>query len=377
MKNLLSFLILFIGLYSFSQEETPKHSSTIDINYFYGTIANHNSDILHLITGHPEGLIVSWNKKTFGEKSWQERYNYPDLGYSFSYQNLKNQYLGENYSLYAHYNFYFLKRNLMLRVGQGLAYTTNPYDSDTNHRNVAFGTRIMSSTYLMLNYKKERLFKTPFGFQAGVSLMHYSNGNVKAPNTSINSITANIGIVYSLGMEDVEYVHTEKNKSLYKEGLGYNIVFRAGINQSDVIGSDQFPFYIPAFYIDKRLGQLSALQLGAEVFFSQFLKEDIKYNSIAFPGRDIDPNTDYKRVGVFVGHELFINKLSLETQLGYYVYYPYEFEKRIYLRAGLKRHFGKRYFAAVSIKAHGAAAEAVEFGIGMRLGGKSKTRIDE
>ena len=36
----------------------------------------------------------------------------------------------------------------------------------------------------------------------------------------------------------------------------------------------------------------------------------------AYPELNIDPNTDYKRVGVFVGHELFINRISLEAQAG-------------------------------------------------------------
>ena len=72
-------------------------------------------------------------------------------------------------------------------------------------------------------------------------------------------------------------------------------------------------------------------------------------------------------MGLFVGHELFINKLSLVTQAGYYIYYPVDFESRTYLRAGLKRYFGKKWFGAITVKAHGAAAEAVEFGVGIRL----------
>ncbi len=132
-------------------------------------------------------LLLSWNKKTFGENEWEQRYGYPDYGVSFAYQNLKNDVLGNNYSLYAHYNFYFFKRNLMFRIGQGLAFTTNPYDKFKNHKNIAFGSKFMSSTYAMLNYKKERIFDK-FGLQAGLSLIHYSNANVKAPNTSINSI---------------------------------------------------------------------------------------------------------------------------------------------------------------------------------------------
>ena len=51
----------------------------------------------------------------------------------------------------------------MLRIGQGLALTTNPYDKNTNFKNNAFGTRLMSSTYFMANYIKERVF-SQFGF---------------------------------------------------------------------------------------------------------------------------------------------------------------------------------------------------------------------
>ncbi|MGB0895950.1 MAG: acyloxyacyl hydrolase [Flavobacteriaceae bacterium] len=367
-KKIILFIYLFIGVVGFSQDEDKLNSSTIDANYLYGVIANHNSDILHLITGHPEGVLLSWNKKTFGAQAWQERFNYPDVGVSFLYQNLKNEYLGENYSLYAHYNFYFLKRNLMFRIGQGIAYASNPYDSDTNHRNVAFGTRLLSSTYMMLNYKKERLFKSRFDLQTGLTLTHYSNANIKAPNTSVNTISVNAGLTYNLDKNDeVTYIQREKDSTAINKKIRYNIAFRGGINQGDVIGTKQYPFYIASFYADKRLGQVSALQLGADAFFSMFLKEEIRYNTIAYPENNIDPDTDYKRIGVFLGHELFINKLSFITQLGYYVYYPYEFETRVYERIGLKRYFGDKVFGAVTLKAHGAAAEALEFGIGVRL----------
>ncbi|NCP52092.1 MAG: acyloxyacyl hydrolase [Flavobacteriales bacterium] len=134
---------------SFSQEK--QNTSFVDVNYFKGNIALQNNDILHLITGHPEGVILSWNKKTYGYQDWEQRFNYPDYGLSFSYQNLKNDVLGNNYAIYGHYNFYFLKRNIMFRIGQGLALTTNPYDKETNYRNNAFGSKIMSSTFMMQN----------------------------------------------------------------------------------------------------------------------------------------------------------------------------------------------------------------------------------
>ncbi|GGZ73096.1 acyloxyacyl hydrolase [Algibacter mikhailovii] len=359
----LFFLLCTIG---YAQEQ--KYSSYFDLNYFTGNIANHNNDILHLIQGHPEGVVLGWNKKTFGYEAWEQRYNYPDIGVSFTYQDLKNDVLGNNYGIYGHCNFYFFKRHLMFRIGQGLAYTSNPYDKYDNSRNNAFGTSIMSSTYVMLNYKKERIFDR-FGLQGGLSLIHYSNANVKAPNSSINSLTINVGLTYSLDEFEPEYKRDIRDggKEKFTEPIKYNLAFRTGINESDVVGSGQFPFYVFSGYADKRLSHKSAIHLGADVFFSNFLKELIHYKSVSFPEENVSGNEDYKRAGVFIGHELFISRTSLITQLGYYVYYPYDFEGRTYMRIGLKRYFGKKVFGALTLKSHGAKAEAVEFGIGVRL----------
>lgn len=365
MKQVLTYMLCFFFGVVFSQEKQTS-SSYIEINYFSGNIALHNNDILHLIQGHPEGAIISWNKKTFGHENWEQRFNYPDYGMSFSYQDFKNSVLGRNYAVYGHYNFYFFNRNLMFRIGQGLAFTTNPYHRETNHKNIAFGSKFMSSTYVMLNYKKERLVDR-FGLQAGLSLIHYSNANVKAPNTSVNSITFNVGVTYNLDEEEPEYLKTIDEEEKFTQSIKYNFVFRSGINESDVIDSGQFPFYIFSAYADKRLNRKSAFQLGTDIFFSNFLKEFIKYNAVAFPERNEDEKADYKRIGIFAGHELFVNKTSLVTQVGYYVYYPYDFEGRTYFRIGLKRYFADKWFAALTLKAHGAAAEAVEFGIGIRL----------
>ncbi len=280
MKHLVACMLFLLSFLNYGQD--TQISSYIDVNYFKGNIALHNDDILHLIAGHPEGVIIGWNKKTFGENEWEQRYGYPDYGVSFAYQNLKNDVLGNNYSLYAHYNFYFLKRNLMVRIGQGIAFTTNPYDKFNNHKNIAFGSKFMSSTYVMLNYKKERIFDR-FGLQGGLALLHYSNANVKAPNTSINSITINLGIVYDLN-GDSEYI-SDLTEEKFTEPIKYNLVFRSGVNESDVVGSGQFPFYIFSGYADKRINHKSAFQLGTDIFFSNFLKELIYYNSVAFPGK--------------------------------------------------------------------------------------------
>ena len=96
------------------------------------------------------------------------------------------------------------------------------------------------------------------------------------------------------------------------------------------------------------------------------MKDQIEYESIALKQYNTQGDEDWKRVGVFAGHELRLNKNAFVTQLGYYAYYDYDFEGRVYFRGGLKRYFTPKIFGAVTLKSHGAKAEAVEFGIGIR-----------
>ncbi|MEM6866496.1 MAG: acyloxyacyl hydrolase [Bacteroidota bacterium] len=366
MRRLLLLCSILAQVPGISQNKESPRKYVLDASQFYGSILLHNTDISHLITEHPGGLILGFNRKRYGDKAWEADYGYPDTGFSFVYQNMNNSTLGEHFGLYAHYNFYFFKRNLQLRVGQGIAYNTNPYDKNQNFRNNAYGSHLLSSTMVLLNYHRENLI-AGLGFKAGIALLHYSNANFKAPNTSTNTFAFNFGLTYDLDGGETYSLKKPEKKEKMLEPLRYNLVLRGGINESDVIDSGQYGFWIFSGYVDKRLGRKSAIQLGADFFFSNFLKELIRFQSISFPEMEVDADTDFKRIGLFVGHELFINKMSLETQLGYYVYYPFDFEGRVYNRIGLKRYFGDRFFGAVTLKSHGAAAEALEFGIGMRL----------
>ena len=365
-KYLVYIFFFLIGIKGFSQYE-KKNKFSLEADYFYGNIYEHNTDISHLIKGHPTGLFLVFNKKTFGLKEWEKKYNYPDWGFSFNYQNLKNAVLGDNYSLYGHYNFYFFKRNIQLSIGTGIAYNTNPYNEDSNFSNNVYGTHIMSSSFVKTNYIKENIWQG-LGFQAGIMFIHYSNGNLKVPNTSTNSLLLNAGVNYQLDYQYTPTYHTEKDSVDYSERIKFNVAFRFGWNQSDVIGSDTYPLYVFSAFADKRLNYYSTLQFGADLFISKYLEEFIKYRAIAYPELELSGDEDYKRVGLFIGHELRINRTAISSQIGYYVYYPYEFSERIYLRLGLKRYIYKdKLFAVISLKSHLAQAEAIEFGLGVRL----------
>ncbi|KKK47262.1 hypothetical protein LCGC14_3156980, partial [marine sediment metagenome] len=139
----------------------------------------------------------------------------------------------KNYGLYGHFNFYFLNRRLMARIGQGVALASNPFDLERNFKNTAYGSKLLSSTFLMLNYKKPNILGR-IGLQAGLSLVHYSNANIKAPNTSTNTFAFNVGVNYSWVEDDLPAYIPQKRTTLI-EPLRFNLVLRGGVNESDYV----------------------------------------------------------------------------------------------------------------------------------------------
>lgn len=344
--------------------DSHKKSFSIDLNYFYGSILQHNPDISHLITGHPDGLFLKYNQRTHGNEEWESLYGFPDWGFTFSYQDLKNESLGDAYAIYAHYNFYAFRRQLQYGIGTGVAYMTNPYDAVTNFRNVAYGTRLTSATYVTANYRRENLIG-PIGLQAGITLIHYSNGNIKEPNTSTNSFLFNLGLNWSIHSENVTYIKWDKIK--YTESIHFNMVFRHGWNEVNFIGSGQFPFYTLSLFADKRLSKKSSVHLGTDLMISDFLKKYRDFQVNSFPNSGLAGDEDHKRLGIFAGHELHLGKTSVLTYLGYYVYDEIGFGSSIYNRIGLQRRIDNHWMLNLTLKSHGASAEALSIGIGYRL----------
>ncbi|MCB9202632.1 MAG: acyloxyacyl hydrolase [Flavobacteriales bacterium] len=363
LKKIIVFVASIVFLSIHAQE---KSDNSIDVSHFYGNIIRHQPNIAHLVQGHPTGIIVGLNKKTNGTKNWQKEYNYPDYGLTMIYEDFKAETLGKTYFLGMHFNFYFFNRNLVFKIAQGIAYNTNPYDKFSNNKNVAFGSSILAGTHLALLYKKDYLIDK-FGIQAGIIFTHFSNGSAKSPNAGINTYGVNLGINYSL---DEEKKYSEKEiKEKYSEPIKYNFSIKTGINEY-FVGQGMEPFIHLNTYADKRFSKKSAVQGGVDLFLNKARKEYIEYVSIAYApeGNVIDKDTDYKRIGLFAGYELFISDISFESQIGYYIYNPLNYDKDIiYSRVGMKYYFNDHFFSSFHVKTHYFNAEALEFGVGIRL----------
>ncbi|HLV45631.1 MAG TPA: acyloxyacyl hydrolase [Flavobacterium sp.] len=335
----------------------------IESQYYTGSILPHSDQITHLITDKPSGFLVSASTTAFKNSFWKKHYNYPDIGFSFHYQNNHNQTLGDLYGLFAHYDFYFFNRRLNLRIAQGVAFASNPFDRETNFRNLAYGSHWMPSTYFQLMYR-QNIWKNWQAF-GGLFLIHHSNATIKTPNISTNTVALTAGLSYTFEKSNNETLF-ENIPEIYSK-IRYSLAFRSGINESHIVGMGQKPFYHFTFATYKRLGYTGSIQLGTELFLSNTVKETIAFIVNSFPESDLPADTDWKRIGVFAGYEMHLNRLSLEGNVGIYVYDKYKENGALYQRLGLRYYVTKNWFGSMSLKTHFAKAEAFELGIGYKL----------
>ncbi|MCF6279594.1 MAG: acyloxyacyl hydrolase [Flavobacteriaceae bacterium] len=358
--------IIFLFSFLFIDAQEPTNNATIEFDYFYGNVLEHSPELKPIIQGHPSGFIISWNKKNIGNSQFENTYNFPDFGFSATYHDFNTEILGKVYSGYAHYNFYLNNRNaknqLKLTTAFGLGYATNPFDKVTNNKNWAIGSKFLASVYLKFNYQREYVLDK-LGVNAGFALIHYSNASFNAPNLGINTLALTAGVHYNFDDEIMAPERTlETSEDKYP--IKYNAVLRLGVNESKINGSGLFPFYTVSLFIDKKLNSKSTISAGTDVFLATFMKEYIKHeNSI-----NGENNTaDWKKVGIFIGYELNMEKFSMLTQVGYHVYDPYKYVSGIYEHFGFRKRFNEHLYADLTLKINLFRAEGLEFGFGYRF----------
>ncbi|CAN5199403.1 hypothetical protein BH23BAC1_BH23BAC1_35800 [soil metagenome] len=360
------FTLFIICFQSHSEAQNPepqaKYTYTIGGNVFQGFIIKHSENMGHLAQSHPSGFEIFINQNSYGPKLWQQRYNFPDIGFSFSYFDPKNEILGKQVAATTYMDFNFRRRrssDIIFKIGTGLVYTTNPYHSIRNNRNNALSSPISYVMQGRLGYNLR--ITDQLKFTSAISLTHFSNGGFKIPNSGINIVTYNLGFSQLIDKKRPDYTYLTE-KPLFDRNVGYNVTLSSGLKGLHNVEGRYFPFLNVSLYADKRLNDRSALNAGMDGFYNLALKYEVRNFD-----NDLNSEPDFKRAGIVVGHELFMGKLSVLTQFGAYVYRPFKSDVPVYQRYGLKYYFKDNYFASLMLKSHGGRADNIEWGIGVRI----------
>ena len=357
------FLLLVAIGNTHGQTITPTNNYTYSIggNISKGFITAHDTKMRHLAVSHPEGFSLWVKKHTYGYSDWEKALKYPNIGIVFDYFDYKSDILGHSIASTAFFDYYLTrapKSSFNFQFGVGLSYSFSPYDKKNNNKNIAVGSPITYSLRAQLSYNREIVERLKL--MVALRLSHYSNGAFSLPNKGINIPTADLGVFYALNKIKPDYQIFSTIPKI-DDDLKFNIFIGTGLKEVTIDGK-KFPLITASFYTSMQTSLFNSFNLGVDYFHSWATKEEIAID------RDLESrDLDFRRVGLVGGHELLIGRLSFLTQLGVYVYRPYKSDKPIYQRYGLKYEVSEKLFCGVFLKSHYGKAEAVEWGVGIKI----------
>lgn len=363
---LITILAGLAGIPDAAAQGTPKHNKVfaIGVHTYYGFILKHTESIGHLAQSHPYAIEVNLNRITDGSKAWHHAYRYPEEGYAVGVYDFRNPVLGKAVYAFTYLDKALLKGNKSawrLKIGTGLAGMTNPYHPERNFQNTALSGRIMYAMQgeMAWTYQIRRQWQ----LRTGITLTHFSNGAFKLPNSGINIPALKMGISYQSRQAQIQAKPDTVNEPL-QNNLSLNMSGSFFFKEINLPGGKRYPGGVLSIYVNKRLNQKSALNIGVDGFYNTALRQVIRQD----PDVDSLNIPDFKRAGFTFGHELFMGRVSMLTQFGIYVYNPYQkVDTRIYQRYGLKCYISRKLFASMLLKTHFGTADCIEWGLGVRL----------
>lgn len=355
------FIISFCHIVVLGQTETPQ-SSVLKVEWYgySGAVAVHRKAMTHLGKKPYLGQELRVGMQTTGIKYWQKVYNYPTYGFGFYSGYFFNDIIGNPLALFTYIDLPFKRiksGTYSTSWGTGVSFHQNEFDLLNNPENIAIGSDLNVYIDFSLLYKHEISNRLDIG--GGLKFQHFSNGAVKQPNLGLNMISAQMVLSYLPGKTLDGFYEPEPPQKHKKYSINGMVAygFRGGSeNGSD----DKYLNTTASVGISKRLNEKRNIGAGVDVFYNEYLFS--YYDDTANLS-----NTDYISYAGYVGSDLIVNKFRMAVHLGFYLYRPVDYHLPVYERVALRYYFIPQAFANVSIKAHGAKAQAIEWGIGFNF----------
>ncbi|HQH19310.1 MAG TPA: acyloxyacyl hydrolase [Bacteroidales bacterium] len=365
--GLIYFCVIFFSIKITAQNTFKKKDLSIismETKVHYGFIMPHHKYIQYLSTGHFTAFELNVGKQTNGRKKWHQLYNYPYIGLSFWTANMANpEVLGSVYTLYPYLNFNLVdhrKLDFNFRLGTGIAYITKKFEPFDNYKNLLIGTNL--NVAISLLYELKWAIQQHIQLSTGVGMTHFSNGALKMPNLGINIPTVNVGVAYLLNTNKPFFVPTESlcNKDTTKFEI--QSIVSGGIKEIYPACGDKFGVFSWSNSLIKTWSLKRKIGVGIDLFW-----EFSNIRSLKRQGIEVKHAYEVIKPGVHVLHQLRFSRLSLVTQIGFYIYAKDKSDGPIYDRLALQYKLNNNILLNVALKTHFAKADFVEWGIGYSI----------
>lgn len=365
-------LLLTISCYNLQAQQSAWSGFGIEANVMAGKMIRHSAKFTGPLPSRSYSAELNFVKKTYGQKEWQQRRGYPQLGLGFYYNNYNMPGVyGQVFGIFPNIQLSLIRSGNFewtFRAGMGVCYDTKPYERlpVPNTENVAIGGHWNNISPFSTDIRWS--IDEHWDLQAGFNFSHVSNAAFQQPNLGINMYGAHIGMRYFPVTSRPQKIR-QNLKPLSGRWL---IQARAGMSfiESNPADGPLYPVYIGALYASKRYWSKNKVYAGMDYYYNT--AKYAKLKSIEhFQGSEYSHAT---QAAVFLGNEFLVGRLGLLFQLGYYVHRMDEQKEQLYQKLGGNFYFIKKeqgpvkevFFSAI-LKTHMASAELFEMGIGVGL----------
>jgi hypothetical protein len=362
MNKISGIIILAFIFLTYSAAQEKNNALIYSIKSHYGFIIAHHKELKNVSRTNPWGIEAEISWQLMRDKQWQYCYCYPKVGFSYLFINFDNpSVLGNANALYAFVEPVInadRKWGSYLRFGLGPVYLNKTYDSITNPDNTFYSSPI--SFVAIVGVGIQHRITENASLRLTGNFNHISNAGIKNPNKGINFPTLNFGLDYYIRPRP--YLHHIKNDSidLTPRDLWLDFEFFA-TGKADTKGERRFLVYGFNASVHKVVGRLNALSFGLEWTSDLADREEIIRLGLLNGNLPLD----HRYAAFLLGHDLILGRFIFSTELGVYVYSPFQRKDEVYQRYGLTYFVSKSVFFGLNIKAHGHVADFMDFRTGI------------
>ncbi len=339
-----------------------KFGKYLDARYEVGAMLGNDSEFSDQVVNSSFYMGVDFRlgfRLTDPDNVYSNVYRRPYYGVGFYSSTFHNAEIGEPNALY-----FFLTMPLKFEGAKkfsfsysgayGISYNFNAYDSITNYMNVFVGSN--KNIYVHLEFEGNYKFNERWAVNGAIGFKHFSNGSLKQPNYGLNLIPLTLGVRYKLTDEKI-YKFKKDVPDYIKHNL-WNIAFIVGSKNYEVGGANFLKSTLSINYL-RQTNYKYRMGLGVDIFYAA--DSELRNDSDA---SEFSKSVSYAVVGSW---EWALTKnLYVPVGLGFYLHRNYENDEKTfyYERVGMRYRFAKHYFAGLTIKAHGGAADIFEWTVG-------------
>lgn len=329
----------------------------------HGTMLPHHGSIAYVLNSNISGAEILVSTQTYGRSPWDGLYRFPRIGMGYNYSTLGNaEVLGSAHAIFGFADIPILRNpakfNIYYQFTVGLAYLTQHFDIEANPLNLAIssGVNVYGDLKFTARYTTGRRGEVSGGF----GFTHFSNGKMGTPNLGLN--TFNLSLGYSWLLREPLHAPRIESEIPVVPKHAVDLVLSAGLKTDD--NATQSHYLISSLVADYIFypGPKYAFGGGVDFFYDQALgpnvadKEQIEYKQ-----------SDLVQLGVHGGLYARYGRLQVHGHIGTYLLAEFYKYARVYTRIGCRYAITGQLLVGVSLKAHYAIADYIEWGIGYRI----------